>query len=223
MATTKINLTDHQRCVLRAASRSANLNVWPLPQRLGLSKGSATIVVKGLLKKGLIAERAALGHDAIWREAEDGRPMTLVITKDGLAAVGMLPEIADDRKQTADQSAQKAHDGAKRGPTAPVSENQRRTPRAGSKLAMLVELLERDEGATVEEAAAALGWRPHTVRGVMSGALVKRFGLRIVSEPIEGRGRVYRAEGDRPQTPTRPEAQVNSSAADRGVATKVTH
>jgi hypothetical protein len=193
---TKINLTGHQRCVLQAASHSANLNVWPLPQRLGLSKGSATIVVKGLLKKGLIAERAALGHDAIWREVEDGRPMTLVITKAGIAAVGMLPEVAGDRKQAADEAAQKAHDGAKRGPTAPVSQNRQRRPRAGSKLAMLVELLERKEGVTVEEAAAALGWQQHTVRGVMSGASVKRFGLQIVSEPIEGRGRVYRAEGD---------------------------
>jgi hypothetical protein len=197
---TKITLTSHQRCVLQAASRSANLNVWPLPQRLGLSKGSATIVVKGLLKKGLIAERAALGHDAIWREAEDGRSMTLVITKAGLAAVGMLPEVAGDRKQAADQSAQKAHDGAKRGPTAPVSQNQHRRPRAGSKLVMLVELLERDEGATVEEMAAALGWQQHTVRGVMSGALAKKFGLRIVSEVTEGRGRAYRirdaAEGN---------------------------
>jgi hypothetical protein len=195
MATTKINLTDHQRCVLQAASRSANLNVWPLPQRLGLSKGSATIVVKGLLKKGFIEERAALGHDAIWREAEDGRPMTLVITKAGLAAVGMLPEIAGDRKQAADQSAQKAHDGAKRGPTAPTSENQQRRPRAGSKLAMLVELLERNEGATIEEMVAVLKWQQHTVRGVMSGALVKRFGLVIVSEKVEGRGRVYRIKG----------------------------
>jgi hypothetical protein len=181
--------------VLHAASRSANLNVWPLPQRLGLSKGSATIVVKGLLKKGLIAERAALGHDAIWREAEDGRPMTLVITKAGLAAVGMLPEIADDRKQAADQSAQKAHDGTKRGPTAPVSQNQQRRPRAGTKLATLIALLERDAGATVEEAAVAVGWQQHTVRGVMSGTLVKRFGLVIVSALTEGRGRVYRIEG----------------------------
>jgi hypothetical protein len=192
---TKINLTDHQRCVLQTASCSANLNVWPLPQRLGLSKGSATIVVKGLLKKGLIAERAALGHDAIWREAEDGRPMTLVITKAGLAAVGMLPEIADDRKQAADKSAQKAHDGAKHGPTAPVSQNQQRRPRAGSKLAMLVGLLERDGGATVDEMAAALNWQHHTVRGVMSGALAKKFGLVIVSEVTERRGRVYRING----------------------------
>jgi hypothetical protein len=197
---TKITLTSHQRCVLQAASCSANLNAWPLPQRLGLSKGSATIVVKGLLRKGLIAERAALGRDAIWREAEDGRPMALVITKAGLAAVGMLPEVAGDGKQAAGQSAQKAHDGAKRGPTAPVSQNQHKRPRSGSKLAMLVELLERNEGVTVDEMATALGWQQRTIRGVMSGALVKRFGLRIVSVLAEGRGRVYRirdaAEGN---------------------------
>jgi hypothetical protein len=193
---TKIILTDHQRCALQAASRSANLNVWPLPQRLGLSRGSATIVVKGLLKKGFIEERAALGHDAVWREAKDGRPMALIITKAGLAAVGMFPTVAGDRKQAADESAPMAHDGAERGPTVAVSENQqRRIPRVGSKLAMLVELLERKEGATVEEMAAALKWQQHTIRGVMSGALAKKFGFRIVSEVTEGRGRVYRIEG----------------------------
>jgi predicted ArsR family transcriptional regulator len=188
---TKTNLTDHQRCVLHAASQSANLNAWPLPQRLGLSKGSATIVMKGLLKKGLIEERAALGHDAIWREAEDGRPVALIITKAGLAAVGMLPEVAGDGKQAADHAAQKAHDEAECGPTAPVSQNQQRRPRAGSKLAALVGLLEQDGGATVDEMAAALGWQQHTIRGVMSGALTNRFGLTVTSEKISERGRVY--------------------------------
>jgi hypothetical protein len=192
---TKITLTSHQRCVLQAASRSANLNVWPLPQRLGLSKGSATIVAKGLLKKGLIAERAALGHDAIWREAEDGRPMTLVITKDGLAAVGMLPGTDPEGKQAADESAPMAHDEAQRGPTAAVSDQERLMPKADTKLATLIALLERDEGATIEEMAETLDWQQHTVRGVMSGALVKRFGLKIVSEITEGRGRIYRISG----------------------------
>jgi hypothetical protein len=59
---------------------------------------------------------------------------------------------------------------------------------------MLVELLERNEGATIDEMVAALNWQQHTIRGVMSGALAKKFGLRIVSEPIEGRGRMYRTE-----------------------------
>jgi hypothetical protein len=141
----------------------------------------------------LIAERAALGHDAIWREAEDGRSMTLIITKAGLAAVGMLPEINESQNPAVKDPAQKADVAANSGPTAPVSQNQRR-PRPGSKLAMLVELLERNEGATIDEMVAALNWQQHTIRGVMSGALAKKFGLRIVSEPIEGRGRMYRTE-----------------------------
>jgi hypothetical protein len=69
----------------------------------------------------------------------------------------------------------------------------------------LIALLARTEGATVEEMAAALDWQQHTIRGVMSGALVKRFGLRIVSEKIEGRDRTYRiedaAEGDASPSP----------------------
>lgn len=183
MAKTTITLTDHQRAVLTMAAYSTNLLAWPLPKRLKLSKGSTTIVVKGLLRKGLVEERPAFGNDPIWREREDGKALTLVVTKAGLAAVGMSP---------ADASDEKAANAAKRGPTAAVSHQDRRMPRAGTKLAMLVELLGRDGGATVAEMVAATGWQGHTVRGVMSGALVKKFGLQITSEKIEGRGRVYR-------------------------------
>lgn len=69
-------------------------------------------------------------------------------------------------------------------------------PKAGSKLAMLVALLSREQGATIEEMVAATGWQPHTVRGVMSGALARKFGLQIGSERVEGRGRVYRLARD---------------------------
>ncbi|OJU36590.1 MAG: hypothetical protein BGN94_08320, partial [Rhizobiales bacterium 68-8] len=141
---TTITLTDHQRAVLTMAAYSTNLLAWPLPKRLKLSKGSTTIVVKGLLRKGLVEERPAFGNDPIWRERENGKGLTLVITKAGLAAVGMPREVAVDRKQAADRSAQRAHDGAEHGPTAAISESQRRMPRAGSKLAMLVELLSRE-------------------------------------------------------------------------------
>jgi hypothetical protein len=112
----------------------------------------------------------------------------LVITKTGLVAVGMHLEIAGERKQAADGPTQKVECGSPRR----VSQNQRRMPRAGTKLAVLVGMLAREGGATVEEIAGALGWQEHTVRGVMSGALVKRFGLAILSEKVEGRGRVYR-------------------------------
>jgi hypothetical protein len=195
MATTNTNLTDNQRCVLRAASCSANLNVWPLPRKLNLNAGSAAIVVRGLLKKGLVEERPARGNDAVWRENEDGQRVTLLITKAGLAAVGMLPEIEAGRNSATNGPPQKAANAAQSGPTTAVSENQRRMPRHGTKLAALVGLLNREEGMTIEEMAVALGWQEHTVRGVMSGALVKKFGLTITSEKISQRGRVYRITG----------------------------
>ena len=67
--------------------------------------------------------------------------------------------------------------------------------REGTKQALLVGMLGRDEGATIAEIVAATGWQPHTVRGAFAGALKKRLGLTIESEKVEGRGRVYRIAG----------------------------
>jgi hypothetical protein len=55
-------------------------------------------------------------------------------------------------------------------------------------------MLERPEGATIEQIVAATGWQPHTVRGAFAGALKKRLGLTVTSEKVEGRGRVYRSQ-----------------------------
>jgi hypothetical protein len=60
-----------------------------------------------------------------------------------------------------------------------------------TKQQMLIDLLKRPEGATLDEIVAATEWQKHTARGAMSGALKKRLGLTITSEKEE-RGRVYR-------------------------------
>jgi Protein of unknown function (DUF3489) len=54
-----------------------------------------------------------------------------------------------------------------------------RTPRAGTKQALMIELLKRPEGATIEQIAAATGWQHHTIRGAISGALKKKLGLTV--------------------------------------------
>lgn len=185
---TQITITNNQRAVLHAAAHSANLVAWPVPPMLGLSKGSATIVVKGLLTKDLVEERPALGNDPVWREEDDGRQFTVVITKAGMAAIGMLPDNEEGQEPGEAGAA-----GTADAPIATMNQDQPRMPRTGSKLAILVALLSREEGATVEEMVAATGWQAHSVRGVMSGALAKKFGLQIASEKVEGRGRVYRA------------------------------
>jgi hypothetical protein len=68
--------------------------------------------------------------------------------------------------------------------------------RTGSKQSMLIALLQRPTGATVEEMAKTTGWQNHSVLGAISGVLKKQLGL-TVSSGKEQRGRVYRIAGGR--------------------------
>ena len=62
-----------------------------------------------------------------------------------------------------------------------------------TKQQIMIDMLSRPEGATIEELAEATQWLGHTVRGAMSGALKKKLGLTITSEKEDQRGRVYRS------------------------------
>jgi hypothetical protein len=186
---TTTTITKIQRRVLEAAARRNDYAAWPIRDGK-LNTGSATRVMKELIRKGLVIEKSASGKSPVWRENGDGRPLMAIISDDGLAAIGMLPGgKAGRRSRTAGHKGSVAAD---RAVVAAVSHDGRQMPRPGTKLAALVALLSRDEGATIEEMATATGWQLHSVRGVMSGALVRKFGLRIASEQPDGRGRVYR-------------------------------
>ena len=69
------------------------------------------------------------------------------------------------------------------------------TPRAESKQSQLITMLKQPDGATIVEIAKALDWQPHTVRGAIAGALKKKLGLKVASEKVDDRGRVYRIAG----------------------------
>ena len=60
-----------------------------------------------------------------------------------------------------------------------------------SKQEAVIAMLQRPEGATVDEVASVMGWQRHTVRGLFSGTLKKKLGLTVASA-TEERGRVYR-------------------------------
>ena len=64
-------------------------------------------------------------------------------------------------------------------------------PAPATTLGLVVSLLQRREGVTIEALCAATGWQAHSVRGVMSGAVNKKLGHTITSEKVEG-GRTYR-------------------------------
>ena len=60
-----------------------------------------------------------------------------------------------------------------------------------TKQAILVKMLKRRGGATIDQMTAKTGWQPHSVRGAISGTLKKKLGLDVTSTKVEGRGRVY--------------------------------
>lgn len=60
-----------------------------------------------------------------------------------------------------------------------------------SKLQTLIELLSREEGATLEVMIGATGWQAQSIRGALSGSLKKAKGLSITSEKT-GAVRTYR-------------------------------
>jgi hypothetical protein len=53
--------------------------------------------------------------------------------------------------------------------------------REGSKKAIVLELLRRPEGATLQEIMSATGWMAHSVRGFISGSLIKKMGIHVES------------------------------------------
>ena len=61
--------------------------------------------------------------------------------------------------------------------------------REGSKKAAILELLRKPDGATIKDLMAATGWQAHSVRGFISGAIVKKMGLKVESQK--------RADGER--------------------------
>jgi hypothetical protein len=60
---------------------------------------------------------------------------------------------------------------------------RRQEPKAEiTKSGQIEKLLRRPHGATLAELALATSWQPHSIRGLMSGTIVKRKGLKIISE-----------------------------------------
>ncbi len=172
-------LSDTQSVILSAAAQRTDRFALPLPK--SLKGGAAHKVVTALVAKGLLKEVKANRklNDPVWRETDEGRLVTLVITDAGLAAIGI--ELEEAKKPSEDPTATEE----------PVGPKERK-PREGTKQQQMIDLLRRPQGASLLEIVEATGWQQHTIRGAMAGALKKKLGLTITSEKDQSRGRVYR-------------------------------
>jgi len=73
-------------------------------------------------------------------------------------------------------------------PTSSVAGTDR--PRASTKRAMLIGMLERAEGASVAEIGERLGWLPHTVRAAITG--LRHAGREVIRSKDQSGQSVYR-------------------------------
>ena len=191
-----MKLTDTQTIILSAAAGRDDGSIHPLPKTL--KGGAVTKVTQALLRKGLIAE-------APGREDWPGRrDPYFAITAEGALAINVEPA---ECPHLADTGAQAVDGGRETAPAADIPAKAKKAAtgrdtakgpvkqRTGTKQALMIEMLRRPEGATVDQIMEATGWQRHSVRGAFAGAIKKKLGLAVTSEKVEDRGRVYRVAG----------------------------
>lgn len=194
-------LSDTQAVILSAAR--AREGGFLLPVTAALKGGAVNMVLTSLIKKELAEEVPAEPGAPVWREDEDGTPLTLRATPAAYEVLGMQADTGADPTPTpapapTPEEELAAADLQETAPTeadAATEGQVVRKTRQGSKQEALIAMLKRPEGARIEEIATAFGWQAHTVRGAIAGALKKKLGLEVTSEKVEGRGRVYRITG----------------------------
>ena len=176
---TSIRLTDTQLIVLSSAVRRED-GAATLPD--SMTEKAAQKLAATLVEKEFVREIRAKPDMPVWGRSEEGRSDSLIITKLGRTAI----KAEDDRVlEDTELGAQ-----AQLRPTRRRAQSERSTPRQGSKLSIVIDLLCRKKGADIEELASATGWLPHTTRAALTG--LRRRGYAIERERSEKGGSAYR-------------------------------
>ena len=181
-----VKLTDAQLVMMRAAAQRKDrcLSAPATIKGAAFSKVSAKLV-----KLGLAREIEAKPGAPIWRRDDAGQGYALKLTAAGLKAIAV-----DEGPQDAIEPGEAPQPQPKN----VVSPDEGRlparvTPREGSKLAMVIELLRRADGATIIDLTQATGWLPHTTRAALTG--LRKRGYAVIRERIGAGDSAYRILG----------------------------
>ena len=182
-------LTDSQLAMLSAAAGREDRCLVSSPNLKG---GAAQKVAAKLVAEGLVKEIKAKAGMPVWRrDGADGQAYALKLTAAGMKMIAADDEgeEASERRETPSPeslaAATSSSDAATQAPDVGKA-----APREGSKLASVIALLRRSEGATILALTEATGWLPHTTRAAITG--VRKRGYSVVRERSEEGGSVYR-------------------------------
>lgn len=147
--TKTIKLDDLHLVLLTAAAQRETGSLLPAPESIASQDSRIRKTVPGLLRRGMVVEVPVIDAAIAWRE-EEGRPVGLVITDAGREAIGAGDSVAASDEGAAISSAASL--------SPPIS-----------KIAHVIALLTRGEGATLDELTGMTGWLPHTTRAALTG------------------------------------------------------
>ncbi len=148
-----------------------------VPERL--NKAAALKVGSSLVARKLMRETRAKPGMAIWREDEEGRGLSLVILRAGRDALGVVDDDAPtesnaplsarpSRPANVKDAGSRKRRTTSKPAVAPILPAptifERSQPRDGSKQALIINMLKKTKGASLEALINATGWLPHTVR-----------------------------------------------------------
>jgi hypothetical protein len=156
--TTTLTLSDSQLVLLSTASRRPDgLLVRP--------KYLRRATLEALTAAGLIEPVVVTAGDPVWHEDDGNIRHGYLITPTGLRAIGLEPESAGEGT-----AADAAVPPAKSNPSdADVHHQIRTRQQAGTKRALVLSLLQREQGASLADLMQATGWLAHTTRAALSG------------------------------------------------------
>jgi hypothetical protein len=146
-----IKLNDLQLVLLSAAAQREDGSLLPPPASVTQQAARIRKVIPPLLTKALAEEKPTSEADKVWREDGEDR-FALIITDAGRTAIG-VGEKRDAPKSPAESGA-----------TPSTSEPKRTT-----KTDLVLSLLRREEGVTLDELVAATSWLPHSARAALTG------------------------------------------------------
>jgi hypothetical protein len=200
-----VKLSNIELALLRAAARRDDRSLEP-PD--GEEESARVEIAAKLLAAGLAREIKTKTGAPVWRRDEyTGKSFSLKLTAAGRKAIVVDAETRCEDEETAMQGAPDADlNSIKIAEIAdPMVEANAATPviepaiapaalcsiavnapRDGTKIADVLGLLQRDEGATLEEVISATGWLPHTSRAALTGLRKRGYGIGRRARPEGG-------------------------------------
>jgi len=150
-------LNDLQLVLLAHAHKRDDGSIIPLPESLATEGEQERVrqAIEALCKRDFLQEQQVTDRRQAWHSDGD-EPIGLFLTDAGRSA------IAPDETASSVQAS-------------PNPINSESEPKPTSKIAIVIGLLSRAEGATMDELTGATGWLPHSARAVLTGLRKKGY------------------------------------------------